>query len=97
MAISIHSWTFHLYIFFLYFWFDQVRQMGFELHHGDGDAPEPDLVRRRLAVVQQLEDAGMVRFALRPNVFWKMPLFGVEDHNLYELAWYNRRLRRSDA
>ena len=61
-----------------------IRQMGVEIHFLDGNA-----ARRHLGLVRSLEDAGLVRFAMRPNILAAGELFGVRDQCCYEIAWYN--------
>ena len=61
-----------------------IRQMGVEIHFLDVNA-----ARRHLGLVRSLEDAGLVRFAMRPNILAAGELFGVRDQCCYEIAWYN--------
>ena len=66
---------------------DHVKQLAIEIHFED-DMPK-NVVYEYLRILKSVEDAGMVLFALRPNMFSLGYLLEQPNFLAFELAWYN--------
>jgi Methyltransferase domain len=74
---------------------DNVRQLGVEFHL-ESDEPVEEY-RKRIRIIKQLEERGMVRFASRVNVWMErdVDVLNRTDHVGYEIAWYNQKFYSS--
>lgn len=81
---------------------DRVRQLGVEIHLiPDGRQSQLDDLRRRVKVLQSLEDYGLVRFDSKYNP-WSLDWWEIDGsewlgNNAYEIAWYNSKLARRSS
>lgn len=73
---------------------DRVRQLGLEIHMSEDDNLQE--YRRRAGVLKSLEDYGLIRFDSKYNELSYRVATEVDyaGYLAYELAWYNRRLKR---
>jgi Methyltransferase domain len=67
----------------------KVKQLALEIHFVD-EMPTADL-KKLLKVLKSLEEAGMIRFASRPNILGDGILENRDSFLYFELAWYNSK------
>ena len=75
---------------------DKIKQIAIEIHYPLDMIKRllpAETLRTKMAILKQLEQHGMVRFALRPNRYSTMDVLGRKDHVLYEVAWFNSKYK----